>query len=138
MNFSESTTSFTRTMKFKLIIIGLSFATALACPSNVPLEFLNGCGFETLAIVNPSSGFVVTDENCGLEVDKGTFCEQPFVFYYGATDCKKYLLVMVDNDDPTVEVGKSYLQWLVVNIDGASLKHGLGINVGNTIAGNNS
>lgn len=81
-------------------------------------DVLGGCEFEPLAIVNPSSGYVITGENCGLEVDKETFHEQPFVFYSEAKDYMKYTLMMVDNDNPLADDDDVFLHWLVTGIDG--------------------
>jgi phosphatidylethanolamine-binding protein (PEBP) family uncharacterized protein len=90
---------------------------------------------DQLELVNPSTGFVVTGDFCGLEVDKETFSMQPFVFYSNAKDSMTYTLIMVDNDNPETEIGKMFLHWMVTDIDGQSLKYGLGIYAGNTIAG---
>lgn len=121
-------------MKFFLLISLLG--SIEACDVSPPPELLTGCGaFDSLAVVNPSTGFLVAEETCGLEVDKTTFYEQPFVFYTEALDYMKYTLVMVDNDNPLTADGSLFLQWLATDIDGSSLKHGLGIYEGNTVAG---
>lgn len=96
---------------------------------------MNACSFDSLVLVNPSSGFVIADENCGLEVDKENFFEQPYVFYADAVDYVKYTLMMVDNDNPLAVDDDTYWHWLVADIDGQSLKYGLGIYSGNTLAG---
>jgi phosphatidylethanolamine-binding protein (PEBP) family uncharacterized protein len=62
--------------------------------------------------------------------------EQPYVFFPNAKEDSKYTLIMIDNDDPFTEDGKQFLQWLVINIDGTSLKHGVGEFYGETFAGN--
>lgn len=125
-------------MKFiKLVWLHISIAIALAC-ENIPIEVLDGCALDSLAVVNPSIGFVITGENCGLEVDKEIFAEQPYVFYSDASDYTKYSLIMVDNDNPLVADGNSYLHWMITDIDGQSLKHGLGIYSGKTVAGKES
>lgn len=120
-------------MKFALVT--LLIAATCACELRGNPEQMNGCAFDTLAIVNPSTGFVITNENCGLEVDKKTFFEQPFVFYSEAANFLRYTLIMVDRDNPRVADGNVYLHWLSTDIDGESLKYGLGIYTGNTVAG---
>lgn len=95
------------------------------------LPLLTCCGIsDSIAIVDPVTGFLIAAENCGLEVDKETFSEQPFVFYTEALDDMRYTLVMVDNDSE-----KTYLHWLATDIDGEALRHGLGVHEGNTVAG---
>lgn len=121
-------------MKFRLVT--LFIASAYACQLQVDPELITGCTFDSLAIVNPSSGFVITGENCGREVDKETFYEQPFVFYSEAVSFLRYTLIMVDKDNPLVADGNMYLHWISTDIDGESLKYGLGIYSGNTVAGN--
>lgn len=121
-------------MKFRLVT--LFIASAFACELRVDPELMDGCAFDTLAVVNPSSGFVITGENCGCEVDKETFYEQPFVFYSESSSFKRYTLIMVDKDNPLVADGNMYLHWLSTDIDGESLEYGLGIHSGNTVAGN--
>lgn len=106
-----------------------------ACETIVFPETLNGCSFSDLSLVNPKTGFVVTGVNCGLEVYKSTFYDQPFVFFSGARDNAKYTLIMVDKDNPACNVGDMYLHWLVTEIDGQSLKYGLGVYGGKTVAG---
>lgn len=120
-------------MQFALVT--LFIASACACELQGNPEQMNGCAFDTLAIVNPSTGFVITNENCRLEVDKETFFEQPFVFYSEAANFLRYTLIMVDRDNPLVADGNVYLHWLTTDIEGESLKYGLGIYTGNTVAG---
>ena len=115
-------------MSFTLMIV-------FGCEINIPPEILNGCEFDALVLLNPTSGFVIADENCGLEIDKMTFYEQPFVFYSDAIDWMKYTLIMIDNDNKNVERRNSFLHWMVNDIDGQSLKYGLGIYSGKTFAG---
>lgn len=119
---------------FQLIFV--SFGLVFACDISLPPEFYNSCSYDSLLLVNPFTSFVITDENCGLEVDKEAFYEQPYVFYNDAVDDMKYTLIMIDNDNPLAFDGNLYLHWLVTDIDGNALKHGLGIEPGNTIAGN--
>lgn len=116
-----------------ILFVFLNYKIILGCEINfVPL---NGCAYDQLAFVNPSTGFIVNGDFCGLEVDKESFWEQPFVFYANAKDHMTYLLIMVDNDNPGTNVGKLFLHWLVTDINGNSLKYGLGIYSGNTVAG---
>lgn len=96
----------------------------------------NGCDFEALMLVNPQTGFTIAGDNCGLEVDKRTFEDQPYVFYPSANEDLKYALIMVDNDDPFTEDENQFLQWMVVDIDGMSLTYGVGEFIGQTVAGN--
>lgn len=117
-----------------MILLSAIVIKALGC-ENTPPELFQACELESLAIVNPSTGFVITDENCGLEIDKETFYEQPYVFYTDALSYKKYTLVMMDRDNSEAEEGDSFLHWMVTDIEGESLRYGLGINVGNTVAG---
>jgi phosphatidylethanolamine-binding protein (PEBP) family uncharacterized protein len=85
--------------------------------------------------VNPQTGFTVAQENCGIEVDKSTFSsEQPYVFYPDASEDLKYTLIMV-NTDPITEERKTYLHWMIVNIDGTAMKYGVGDNYGEIFAG---
>lgn len=131
LNLSE-----TRTMGLSFILCLVTmFTVSLACDNFFIPSELDGCDFESLLLVNPSSGFVITEENCGLEVDKETFYEQPFVFYSDAVSDMKYTLVMVDHDNPLAVDDNLYLHWLVTDIDGQSLTYGLGIYSGNVIAG---
>jgi Phosphatidylethanolamine-binding protein len=114
----------------------LSFALGSVWVGNLLALVTGGCGIsDSIAIVNPSTGFLIAGENCGLEVDKATFREQPFVFYTEALDDMRYTLVMVDNDNPLATDGRIYLHWLATDIEGSSLRHGLGIREGNTVAG---
>lgn len=106
-----------------------------ACDVIFP-ETLNGCFFDGLTLVNPHSGFVVAGENCGLEVHKEAFYDQPYVFYDNANDFMKYTLIMIDNDNPLCDEGNKFLHWMVTDIDGQSLKYGLGVYGGQTVAGN--
>lgn len=99
------------------------------------VEDTSGCDFDSLLLVNPQTGFTVADENCGLEVDKRTFEDQPYVFYPNARDDLKYTLIMVDQDDPFTEEDKDFLQWMVINISGTSLKYGVGEFYGETLVG---
>lgn len=117
-----------------LLLNFLVSSVALAC-KNIPANFISGCNFDFLNLVNPSTGFVIAEQNCGLEVDRTTFLEQPFVFYDEALDFMKYTLFMIDNDNPLSPDGKTYLHWLVTDIDGNSLKYGLGTYAGFTLAG---
>lgn len=120
----------------KLAVMTLAFVATFACDiNNVPPELLNGCIYSSIDIVNPATGFVVTGENCGLEIDKSTFYDQPYVFYADAADFMRYTLIMVDRDNPLAQDGNLYLHWLSTDIDGQALKHGLGIDSGNTVAG---
>jgi hypothetical protein len=99
------------------------------------VEDTSGCDFDSLLLVNPQTGFTVADENCGFEVDKLTFENQPYVFYPNARDDLKYTLIMVDQDDPFTEEDKDFLQWMVINISGTSLKYGVGEFYGETLVG---
>jgi hypothetical protein len=136
LKFSESTSMIKmKRLEFYFVSV-LSCSTIFACQTNIPLEVWNGCAFESLALVSPSSGFVITENFCGLEVHKEVFSEQPYVFYSDASDFVKYTLIMVDNDNPFVDDENMYLHWLATDIDGQSLKYGLGIYAGNTVAGN--
>lgn len=117
-----------------LILELIFIAASLSCD----LEYLDdtsGCDFDALFLVNPQTGFTVADENCGIEVDKLTFQDQPYVFYPNARDDMKYTLIMVDHDDPYSEDDKDFLQWMVINISGTSLKYGVGEFYGETVAG---
>lgn len=120
---------------FKLIFLCLSLT--LAFNLSFSSEFYNGCSYDTLTLVNPFTGFLITDVNCGLEVDKEAFYEQPYVFYNDAVDDMKYTLFMLDKDNEMAFEENLYLHWLVTDIDGRSLKYGLGINPDNTAAGKN-
>lgn len=122
-------------MKITFHLILTRFAIAFACEFRISPELLNACSFDSLVLVNPTSGFVIADESCGLEIDKDNFLEQPFVFYSDAIDYVKYTLMMIDNDNPLAAENGSYLHWLVTDIDGQSLKYGLGIYSGKTVAG---
>lgn len=117
-----------------ILSLVMSVTVSLSCDSFIPPELL-GCAFNSLLLVNPSSGFVIAEENCGLEVDKEVFFEQPYVFFTDAVSDVKYTMMMVDNDNPLSN--DLYLHWLVTDIDGESLKFGLGIYSGNVIAGKN-
>lgn len=118
-----------------LKIFFMSLSLTLACDRRFPENFYNGCSFNSLILVNPSTGFVIADENCGLEIDKETFYEQPFVFFTDALVDKKYTLIMVDHDNPLTFNANFYLHWLVTDIDGDSLRHGFGVDQGNVLAG---
>jgi hypothetical protein len=120
---------------FKLFVFISCFMGSDACDTIVFPETLNGCTFSDLTLVNPKTGFVVAGVNCGLEVYKSTFYDQPFVFFAGASDKMKYTLVMVDKDNPDCDDDDMYLHWLVTDIDGQSLKYGLGVYGGKTVAG---
>lgn len=119
------------------VYIILEFFLITSCLS-CDLESVNdtsGCDFDSLLLVNPQTGFTVADENCGLEVDKLTFQDQPYVFYPNAQDDIEYTLIMVDHDDPYTEEDKDFLQWMVINVSGRSLKYGVGEFYGETVAG---
>lgn len=117
-----------------LKLIYFSFSLTLACDISFSPNYFNSC---SLTLVNPFSGFVIASENCGLEIDKGAFYEQPFIFYDDAVDTMKYMLIMVDNDNPLAFDGNVYLHWLITDIDGNALKYGL-IDSGNIVAGKSS
>ena len=121
---------------FKLFVFTVcSMGICDACDTIIFPESLNGCAFNGITLVNPRTGFVIAGVNCGLEVHKSTFYDQPFVFYADAIDNMKYMLIMVDKDNPDCDEGDMYLHWLVKDIDGESLKYGLGIYSGDTVAG---
>jgi hypothetical protein len=106
----------------------------LSC--DLQTEDIHGCDFDTLYLLNPQTGFTIAGDSCGIEIDKNTFSEQqPYVFYSNANEDLKYTLIMVDNDDPFTDEGKDYLQWMIINIDGTSLKYGVGDSYGETLAG---
>lgn len=115
---------------FKFFLLNL--AATMACTFRYPSS---GCFFDPLALVNPTTGIVITGEACGIEIDKETFFDQPYVFYSDASSNRKYTLIMVDNDSPLAENGNSYLHWLITDIDGQTMKYGLGIYSGITVAG---
>jgi Phosphatidylethanolamine-binding protein len=122
---------------FKLFVLTVCFMrVSNACDTTIPPRVLNGCFFDGLTLVNPSTGFLIAGENCGLEVDKEIFYYQPYVFFANAFDFMKYTLIMVDNDNPICDEGNKYLHWMVTDVDGKSLKYGLGIYGGQTLAGN--
>jgi Phosphatidylethanolamine-binding protein len=102
--------------KFLIFVSFLKFTQP--CEYIFPQEF-DGCDFDSLYLVNGYSGFTLAEDNCGLEVDKSTFNEQPYVFYPDANEDLKYTLIMIDSDNE-----QDFLHWLVVDIDGISLKHG--------------
>lgn len=106
-----------------------------ACDTIVFPGTLNGCTFGNLTLVNPTTGFVIAGENCGIEVHKETFFDQPYVFFANAIGYMRYTLIMVDNDNPVCDDEDMFLHWFVTDIDGQSLKHGLGIYGGQTYAG---
>lgn len=122
-------------MKSSFYLVLMKVVITFACEFKISSEFLDACSFDSLVLVNPSTGFVIANENCGLEVDKENFFEQPFVFYPDAVDYAKYTLMMVDDDNPLSVDDDEYLHWLVTDIDGQSLKYGMGIYSGNTLAG---
>lgn len=113
-------------------LLFLNFTVTMACTIRYPSS---GCFFDPLAVINPTTGIVITGEACGIEVDKETFFEQPYVFYSDALGNRKYTLIMVDNDSLQAENGNSYLHWLITDIDGQTMKYGLGVYSGITVAG---
>lgn len=115
---------------FTTLLVNL--VATMACTIRYPSS---GCLFDPLAIVNPTSGLVITGETCGVEIDKESFFEQPQVFYSDASSSRKYTLIMVDNDSPLAEGSNSYLHWLITDIDGLTMKFGLGVYSGITVAG---
>lgn len=121
-----------------LVVFAFSIECNLSCDLNTSFHEYIGCDFNSLFLVNPQTGFTVAQENCGVEVDKSTFQEQPYVFYPDANEDLKYTLIMVDDDDPLSgsDDGKVFLQWMIVNIDGVAMKYGVGANYGETFAGN--
>lgn len=122
----------------KLFVFAVCFMEiCIACDTIIFPDF-NCCSYDDLTLVNPTTGFVVAGENCGLEVHKETFRDQPFVFFDNAKDYGKYTLIMVDNDNPTCDEGDMFLHWMVTDIDGESLKHGLGVYDDKTVAGNST
>lgn len=122
-----------------ILVVAFSIECNLSCDLNTSSEY-DGCDFNSLFLVNPQTGFTVAQENCGVEVDKSTFQEQPYVFYPDANEDLKYTLIMVDDDDDPLSAdedgGKVFLQWMIVNIDGTAMKYGVGANYGETFAGN--
>lgn len=119
---------------FILIKICL-ITSSLSCDLKSSLDEDSACEFDALMLVNARTGFTVAEGNCGIEIDKAVFVEQPYVFFPYAKEDAKYTLIMVDNDDPFTDDGKQFLQWLVINIDGTSLKYGVGEFYGETYAG---
>lgn len=121
-----------------ILFVAFSIECNLSCDLNTSSEY-DGCDFNSLFLVNPKTGYTVAQENCGLEVDKSTFQEQPYVFYPDANEDLKYTLIMVDDDDPlnsSAADDEVFLQWMIVNIDGTAMKYGVGANYGETFAGN--
>lgn len=117
------------------LVVAFSIECNLSCDLNTSSREYDGCDFNSLFLVNPQTGFTLAQQNCGIEVDKSAFEEQPYVFYPDARDDLKYTLIMVDEDDPLSEDGKVFLQWMIVNVDGTALKYGVGDNYGETFAG---
>lgn len=111
----------------------LSLAATMACTISSAYP-TSACFLDPLAVVNPTTGVVVTGETCGSEVDKESFFDQPYVFYFNALSNAKYTLIMVDNENPLAENSNSYLHWLITDIDGQTMKYGLGIYSGFTVA----
>jgi len=120
-------------MILPVLLAFLNFKLILGC--NLPIELMDGCAFEPVILVNPRTGFVVAGESCGVEMHKVNFVDQPYVYFADAVNEMRYTLIMIDNDDPMVDEGNQFLQWLVTDIDGRMLKNGLPINAGNTIVG---
>lgn len=118
-----------------ILVVAFSIECNLSCDLNTSSEY-DGCDFNSLFLVNPQTGFTVAQENCGVEVDKSTFQEQPYVFYPDANEDLKYTLIMVDDDDDDPLSAEVFLQWMIVNIDGTAMKYGVGANYGETVAGN--
>jgi hypothetical protein len=123
-----------------ILLVQVFFSTlnvyCSSCDLKSSLDNISACGyFESLMLVNAGTGFTVSEGTCGIEIDKTVYVDQPYVFFPNANEDKQYTLVMVDNDDPYTEDGKDFLQWLVINIDGTSLKHGVGAFYGEAAAG---
>lgn len=119
---------FEERMKSSSFLCLIWLSVAFGCKVEFPFSECSFDGFLTL--VNPTTGYTIAADNCGIEIDKETFAEQPFVFLPDALPNEKYTLIMVDIGEEN-----SYLHWLVNDIDGQSLKYGLGIDSGNTVAG---
>jgi hypothetical protein len=111
------------------LVVAFNVECNLSCDLNTSQEY-DGCDFNFLFLVNPKSGFTVAQENCGIEVDKSTFNEQPYVFYPDASEDLRYTLIMVDTEE-----GKTFLHWMMVNVDGRAMKYGVGDNYGEIFAG---
>lgn len=117
-----------------ILVVAFSLECNLSCDLKASHDY-DGCDFNSLFLVNPQTGFTLAQQNCGIEVDKSAFAEQPCVFYPDANEDLKYTLIMVDDDDPLCEEGRVFLQWMIVNIDGTALKYGVGDKYGEIYAG---
>lgn len=62
---------------------------AQSCQRLLPVELLNGCTFDALAITLPSNGFSITRESCNELVDKSVFQEQPYVTFSNANEVEQ-------------------------------------------------
>lgn len=81
------------------------------------VDLLDGCSFNTLTLITPSSGFNIPVSNaCGILLRKESFQKQPFVAYENALMDRKYTLLMMDKNGPGAQYGKYYLHWMVVDI----------------------
>lgn len=102
-------------MDLKIVLFLLNFPLVFPCNINFPQDTLDACAFDPLLLLNPDTGFVIASENCGLEVSKDVFEDQPFVFYSEAQDLLKYTLIMVDQD-ADVDDGNLYLHWMLADV----------------------
>lgn len=102
-------------MDLKTVIFVLNFPLIFPCDFNFPQDNLNACDFDPLLLLNADTGFVIAGENCGLEVSKDVFEDQPFVFYSEAQDLLKYTLIMVDQD-ADVDEENLYLHWMLADV----------------------
>lgn len=116
------------------LVVAFNAECNLSCDLNTSSQEYDGCDFNSLFLVNSETGFTVAQENCGIEVDKSTFSSAPYVFYPDASEDLKYTLIMI-HSDPLTEEGKTYLHWMIVNIDGMAMKYGVGDNYGEIYAG---
>lgn len=121
-----------------ILFVAFSIECNLSCDLNISSHEYDACDFNSLFLVNPRTGFTLAQQNCGLEVHKSAFEDQPYVFYPDAREDFKYTIIMVDEDNPMSEDGNIFLQWMIMNVDGLALKYGVGHNYGEIFAGNDS
>ena len=102
-------------MNLTILFFLTSLTLVLTCDINFPEDYLNACAYDPLMLMVPDTGFVIASENCGLEILKDVFENQPFVFYSEAQELLKYTLIMVDQD-ADVNEENLYLHWMLTDV----------------------
>lgn len=80
-------------MNFHLILFlfVIYVSKVFSCQTLVPVELLNGCTFDSLTLIAPSTGFSINRDCCNDVISKGEFLEQPYVYFNNANEVNLHI-----------------------------------------------